>query len=137
VNTAVTVTLHSALVEVAHGTTDADGAVTLSATIPADTTAGAHTVQASVGDEVLASSALSVTAASTVPTQPSNPSPGANAGDAGSGAGSGANAHGADATLARTGSDIAVPGMLALLMIAAGAIAVLRRRRPTTKKSSV
>ncbi|QDZ14862.1 discoidin domain-containing protein [Humibacter ginsenosidimutans] len=106
-DTPVTLVLHSSPLKLGTLKTDASGDGSLTATVPADFAAGAHQLQASVNGEVVATRAITVSAAS------------AAAGGSGSG------------SLASTGSDLWSPIAIALLLLAAGAASVLvtRRRR--------
>lgn len=114
VNTEFTLLLLSSPVQVATGTTDANGNATIQVTIPAGTTAGSHTLEADVGGVAAAASdPFTVLAAPPSPT-----------------------AGGTDvttaSTLADTGSTVSLPlGAAALAIIGLGFVAVWisRRRR--------
>jgi hypothetical protein len=113
-STEVRIELHSTPVELGSVTTDADGAAELSVTVPEETDAGEHTLVAYVGEDIVATSALTITPAV----------------DGGSGAGDADSD--ADGDLAVTGGDIAgVLGLLAIALaaMAVGAVAITRRVR--------
>ncbi|MFF1571184.1 polysaccharide lyase family 8 super-sandwich domain-containing protein [Leifsonia sp. NPDC058292] len=129
--TALTVELHSVPARLGTVTTDQAGAFSLSATIPSDTVAGAHTVVALEGAATVASAAVRIASAN-----PGGGTPGTGPGT-GTGSGSGpGSAPGAGHTtgdgLAWTGSDatlLTAGAALAVLLLAAGAILVALRRR--------
>ncbi|WP_226656716.1 endo-alpha-N-acetylgalactosaminidase family protein [Leifsonia sp. LS1] len=114
-----TVVLHSDPLTLGQATTDADGAASVTATVPADFATGPHTIQVVVDGAVVAERAIVVTAAE-IP---------------GAGGGSGGGAvvpPGLDRPLASTGSGALGAALLALLAaggIAAGAALRLRARR--------
>jgi len=119
---------------------DADGAGTLSVTIPAETPLGEHTVRV-LGEGIDVSAALTVLAADGTPGAgtPGAGAPGAGAPGAGApGAGApGAGAPGAGGPgsttpgggLALTGGDVAGLLLVAALALAGGAVLLVRRRR--------
>lgn len=102
--TEVRIELHSEPVDLGSVTTDADGAAEFRATIPEETAAGEHMLIAYVGGDIVATSALTVTASAGGVTDGGD-DPAADA----------------DGDLAATGGDIA--GTFGLLLIALAAIA--------------
>ncbi|WP_295011846.1 NPCBM/NEW2 domain-containing protein [uncultured Microbacterium sp.] len=107
----LTVTLHSTPVQLGAVVADGDGAADLAATIPADTEPGTHTIVVTSGDEVLASSALTVVAAGAPVGPAAGPSTAVSA-------------------LPTTGADPApLLGIVAALLAIGGALVALRRRR--------
>lgn len=105
----VTLTLHSQPLALGTVTTDSTGAASFSARIPRGFAAGSHQIQASVDGKILASRPIAVVAATVL-----TPTPTA--------------ATGAHGDLAHTGSDLAMPLGMALLILALGAIAVVASR---------
>ncbi|MCI0157294.1 hypothetical protein KNO15_11370 [Leifsonia shinshuensis] len=93
------VVLHSDPIVLGSTTVPASGVLSFSATVPASVAPGAHTVQLLSGSTVIASAALTVTAAS------------------------------APAALAATGSDLGTPIGIAVLLLVSGVTAVALRRR--------
>jgi len=124
------VEVHSDPVSLGTGSTDASGAFTLQAALPASLPSGAHTVTVSFNGTTVASASFTVAAAG--------------GGDAGSGGGtgSGAGPGGSDADagsagsgsagssgLATTGSDAPIAlGIAGIVVIAAGVLLLARRR---------
>ena len=129
----VEVTLHSDPVDLGSVTVGDDGASTLKATVPAGVEAGDHTLQAAVDGDVLATTAITVTAAAGSGVGGTGDSGTSDSGTSGAGSDpSGTTADGSgttDAALASTGSDLGglLAGGAALLL--AGAALVLVRRR--------
>lgn len=121
----LTVTLHSDPVTLATITTGADGSFRATVTIPANTPAGAHTLVAAAGD-VTASVALTVTAAANGGAGNNGSNGGPSTGDAATGG----TTTSAGGVLASTGSDLAIPIVVAFLalLVGAGAIGLARRR---------
>jgi len=122
----VTAELHSTPVKVGSAVATVDGVVELSATIPADTAAGSHTISLT-GDhsgQTATTDPFTVRAAagggSGGTTTGANGASGHDAVDSGDGSGAG---------LADTGSDALPYGALALLLLVAGAGALFARRR--------
>jgi hypothetical protein len=117
----ITVVLHSVPLKLGTVTADASGDGELTATVPANFAAGAHVLQASVGGDVVATRSIRITA----PAVSSG-----NAGGQASGQASGTDASG----LASTGTNLTLPVALGLLLIAAGTILTLQRRRRRTSR---
>lgn len=102
---------------------DADGAGTLTVTIPLATAAGEHTIRV-VGDGLDVSAPLTVLAADGAAGGPGDGSGGGSAdGSVGGSAG------GSDRGLAQTGGDVIGLVLLAVLAVVGGAVLVVRRRR--------
>ncbi|MCM3657948.1 hypothetical protein M3147_11870 [Agromyces mediolanus] len=119
------VELHSAPQQLGTVSTDASGAFRLTATIPAATPAGAHTVLVLINGVTVASTPVTITA-----TNPGGTAGGTGGGSAGASSGSGAGT-GTDASgLASTGTGfVDVLGWSALGLLAAGLAAFLLARR--------
>ncbi|WP_255447166.1 ParB-like protein [Schumannella soli] len=108
----VTLELHSDPVVLGTATADAQGALSLAATIPASTPAGSHTVVALIDGTQVAGQAVQIAAA---------PAAGAGAGSAGAAAGD-------PAALASTGVDSLPAAALAALALATGVVLMLLRQ---------
>ncbi|GAA2048224.1 hypothetical protein GCM10009820_02950 [Leifsonia soli] len=107
--TQVALVFNSTPVSLGTATAQADGTLTFAFSVPT-VPAGAHTVTASIGGTVVASAAFTVTAAGT------------------------ASSSGDPAALASTGSDVSgMAGLIALALLIAGALLMLRRRRARTR----
>jgi LPXTG-motif cell wall-anchored protein len=106
------VVLHSDPVVLGSTTVDAGGTLSFSATVPSTVTAGAHTVQLVSGSAVIATASLTVVAEAAPAELP------------------------APVALAATGSDSTGPVTLAVLLVLAGAAALLLRRRPRRERVS-
>ena len=104
---------------------DADGAGTLTVTVPLATPVGEHTVRV-LGDGIDVSALLTVLAADGTGGPGSGDGSGAGAG---SGSGTGAGAGGTDSGLAQTGGDVIGLVLRAVLAVVGGAVLVVRRRR--------
>ena len=110
---------------------DADGAGTLTVTIPLATAAGEHTIRV-VGDGLDVSAPLTVLAADGAAGGSGGGSGGGSTDGSvgGSGSGSaGGSGSGSDRGLAQTGGDVIGLVLLAVLAVVGGAVLVVRRRR--------
>lgn len=122
-NAALRIELRSTPVAMGSITADADGAFRTSVTVPVETPAGAHRIVVIDAAGVETAIALAVTAAPVV-TQPGTDDPGDT-----SGGGVTAPGSGDDGSLATTGAD-STPFVLAgALLLAAGAVLLVVRRR--------
>ncbi|WP_217176940.1 family 20 glycosylhydrolase [Streptomyces sp. AC495_CC817] len=118
----VTFALHSDPVDMGAAVADASGTVSLAWKVPTSTPAGAHTVVMTRADGATVSAALQVTAAPDPGGEPGTGGPGASGPGSGSSSGGGLAGTGLDPVVAAIGLAIAA------LLIAAGAVAVRRRR---------
>jgi LPXTG-motif cell wall-anchored protein len=115
------VAVHSDPVSLGTGSTDAAGAFTLQAALPASLPAGAHTVTVSFGGTTVASASFTVAPASAGNGGGSTPGSGSG-GSAGSGSASAG-------SLATTGSEASIGlGIAGVVVIAAGVLLLARRR---------
>ncbi|UXW86178.1 LPXTG cell wall anchor domain-containing protein [Microbacterium azadirachtae] len=115
------VEVHSDPVSLGTGSTDAAGAFTLQAALPASLPAGAHTVTVSFGGTTVASASFTVVPASAGNGGGSTPGSGSG-GSAGSGSASAG-------SLATTGSEAPIGlGIAGVVVIAAGVLLLARRR---------
>ncbi|GIT78758.1 hypothetical protein LLS1_04270 [Leifsonia sp. LS1] len=127
---ALTIELHSAPVELGTVTADESGAFTTTVAIPADTAPGRHTIAVLQDGTVRASLEVEIRAA-----DPSGSGGGGDTSGSGSGSGTGPGAPSAtqdEDDLAKTGGDstaLWLGGGIAVLLLAAGAVFVSRRRR--------
>ncbi|MBS1895805.1 MAG: LPXTG cell wall anchor domain-containing protein [Actinobacteria bacterium] len=119
------VEVHSEPVSLGTGSTDASGAFTLQAALPASLPAGAHTVTVSFNGTPVASAAFTVAAAGGGDGTGTTPG----SGSAGSGSASRGSGSGVSGTLATTGSEAPIGlGIAGAIVIAAGVLLLARRR---------
>lgn len=131
------VELHSDPVQLGTATTDAAGAFSLAATIPASTPAGAHTLVVAIDGVTVASAPVTVAAATTGGTGGGTGGTGGGAGSAAAGSGAGSTDASQQADLASTGAGfVDVLGWAAFALVAAGAAAVAITRLRTRARAA-